>query len=140
MNRDAEHLRLLSIFYYVAAGLAAVGVCICALYFVLGIVLLAKPDVMGPVKDNPDGLEGVPLMIGSSVLGFFALVITASLIFTGRSFSRKKYYPFCLVMAGVSCVFFPLGTVLAVFSLIVLVRPSVKALFDGVVVPPVHPR
>jgi hypothetical protein len=34
-------------------------------------------------------------------------------------------------MAAVACVFFPFGTVLGVFSIIVLTRESVKRLFDG---------
>jgi len=36
---------------------------------------------------------------------------------------------FCLVMAGVECIFTPFGTVLGVLTIIVLVRPSVKELF-----------
>jgi hypothetical protein len=34
-------------------------------------------------------------------------------------------------MAGVMCIFMPFGTVLGVFTLIVLLRPSVKPLFEG---------
>ena len=32
-------------------------------------------------------------------------------------------------MAGIECIFMPVGTVLGVFTIIVLVRNSVKALF-----------
>jgi hypothetical protein len=38
---------------------------------------------------------------------------------------------FCLVMASITCMFMPFGTVLGVFTLIVLMRPSVKPLFEG---------
>jgi hypothetical protein len=38
---------------------------------------------------------------------------------------------FCLVVAGVSCLFMPFGTILGVLSLIVLNRPSVKLLFSA---------
>jgi hypothetical protein len=34
-----------------------------------------------------------------------------------------------MVIAAIQCAFTPFGTVLGVFTLIVLVRPSVKALF-----------
>ena len=30
------------------------------------------------------------------------------------------------------CAFFPFGTVLGIFSIIVLIRPSVKQMFDGI--------
>ena len=33
-------------------------------------------------------------------------------------------------MAGVECLFMPVGTVLGVFTIIVLVRDSVKAIFN----------
>jgi hypothetical protein len=42
-------------------------------------------------------------------------------------------------MAGVACLFMPFGTVLGIFTIIVLVRPQVKALFDTMA-PPVYPR
>ena len=33
-------------------------------------------------------------------------------------------------MAGIECIFMPFGTVLGVFTIIVLMRPSMKELFD----------
>jgi len=35
-------------------------------------------------------------------------------------------------MAGVECMFMPFGTVLGVFTIIVLMRPSVKEIFGRV--------
>ena len=141
MNRDEEHLRLLSIFYYFVAGLNAVVACFFGLYFILGIgVLLMSPEHSGSPHQHDNQIAGIGLM----VFGVCALLFIAALaglnIFVGRSLSQKKRYTFCLVMASVTCVFFPLGTILGVFSLVVLVRPTVKPLFDGVVIPPAFPR
>lgn len=36
---------------------------------------------------------------------------------------------YCLVMAGIECMFMPFGTVLGVFTIIVLMRESVQKLF-----------
>jgi hypothetical protein len=33
-------------------------------------------------------------------------------------------------MAAIACLFMPLGTILGVFTIIVLIRPNVKALFE----------
>jgi hypothetical protein len=38
---------------------------------------------------------------------------------------------FCLVMAGIQCIFMPFGTVLGVFTIIVLMRNSVKEAFTA---------
>jgi hypothetical protein len=37
----------------------------------------------------------------------------------------------CFVVAAIECIFMPFGTVLGVFTIIVLSRPSVKALFQS---------
>ena len=36
---------------------------------------------------------------------------------------------YCLVVAAVECIFMPFGTVLGVFTIIVLMRPGVKERF-----------
>ncbi|HTX20445.1 MAG TPA: hypothetical protein VMD27_01090 [Candidatus Aquilonibacter sp.] len=54
----------------------------------------------------------------------------AGLVFVaGRFLARRKHHTFCLVVAGVACLFMPFGTVLGVFSIIVLIREPVKQLF-----------
>jgi len=50
---------------------------------------------------------------------------------TGRFIARCKYYTFCFVMAAVESLFMPFGTVLAVFTLVVLLRESVKRMFEA---------
>jgi hypothetical protein len=47
----------------------------------------------------------------------------------GIFLGRRKHYTFCLVMGCIECVFFPFGTALGVFTILVLVRESVKQLF-----------
>jgi hypothetical protein len=47
----------------------------------------------------------------------------------GRMLQRRRGYTYCVVMAAIACAFTPIGAVLGVFTLIVLLRPSVKALF-----------
>ena len=54
----------------------------------------------------------------------------ARILLDGEGRVREDYrQTFCVVVAAISCCFTPLGTVLGVFTLIVLFRPSVKALF-----------
>ncbi|BAG00071.1 hypothetical protein MAE_02490 [Microcystis aeruginosa NIES-843] len=56
-----------------------------------------------------------------------ALAISA--IFSGRFLSRHKKYWFSFVIACILCLFTPLGTILGVFTIIVLSRQSVKELY-----------
>ena len=49
--------------------------------------------------------------------------------YAGRCISRRQKYTFCLIAAGLNCMHMPIGTILGVFTLIVLTRDSVRQLF-----------
>jgi hypothetical protein len=54
------------------------------------------------------------------------------IIAAGRKRSRRASRTFCLVGAGLECVLVPFGTVLGVFTIIMLMKESVKPLFAAV--------
>ena len=128
MNKDSEHLRLLSIGYYVCGGIMAVTSLFPIFHVVIGILMVTGSF------DNGDGVPPPPFVgILFAVVGLMAILIgmtiAISAILTGRFLARRKRYIFCLVVGGVSCLFAPIGTLLGVFTIIVLSRDSVKALF-----------
>lgn len=130
-NQDAEHLRLLSIFYYVVAGLTALFACFPIIHVVIGWSMMQDPgSFAGPGQGGPDTAwvgRLFAVMGGAFVLGGWALAVAQAL--TGRFLRKRERYTFCLVVAGISTMFVPFGTVLGVFTIIVLMRPSVQALF-----------
>lgn len=89
--------------------------------------------------------EAPPAFIGWIFLGagiFFVLLgwaLAGMILINGRMLARRRHYLFCQVAAGIECLFMPFGTVLGVFTLIVLQRPSVRALFAPPPAPPVLP-
>lgn len=50
-------------------------------------------------------------------------------ILSGVFIRRQKYRTFSLVIAGLSCLMVPFGTVLGVFTLVILSRESVRQLY-----------
>src|SRR5438128_6559299 len=54
------------------------------------------------------------------------------ILIAGRSLSRREGYSFALVIACIECLFIPFGTILGVFTIVVLSRESVKASFERV--------
>ena len=130
-NKDLEHLRLLSIFHYVVAGLLALFAMIPFVHLAVGIAIISG------VLDDVDSGSPPPAFIGwvfvavaaTLILGGWTLAIVIAV--AGRKLRRRTGHMFCLVVAGIECIFTPFGTVLGVFTIIVLMRPSVRVLFGG---------
>lgn len=128
---DTDHLRLLSIFHYVVAAIAALFSCMFLIHILVGLSFLASPATFADqAQDLPPPFFGW-LFLG---VGSFALLSGWSVAFciflAGRFIAQRKHHLFCLIIAGLSCMFFPFGTALGIFTLIVLLRPSVKAAFQ----------
>jgi hypothetical protein len=126
---DSEHLNLLSIFHYVVAGVSALFACFPVIHLVLGLFMVLAPEKMGSRNNAPPAFFGwffIAFAAGFILAGWTFSVLV---FFAGRFLARRKAYNFCFAMACVECLFMPFGTVLGVFTLLVLMRPSVKELF-----------
>jgi hypothetical protein len=130
-QEDTEHLRLLSIFHFVLAGITALFACFPVIHLVFGFLMFTGAL---PVRD-PNGAQiarivGAFFIVGA-VLVIASLLVLAALVALAGSFLRKRrHHTFCLVVAALACMFMPFGTVLGVFTILVLIRPSVKEAFD----------
>ena len=131
MNRDQEHLQLLSIFHYVVAGLAALFSFFPLLYTIVGTIFIfaARHDTAKPGEDLPPEFLGWIFAVIGSGLFLFGLAIAICILIAGRSLALRKRYSFAMGMACIECIFVPFGTILGVFTIIVLSRESVRELF-----------
>jgi hypothetical protein len=126
-RRDAQHLKLLSIFHYIAGGLIAAIACIFIFHIVLGAMMLISPRTVGAPSDPREAafLGAMMLAIGTGgVLAGWAL--GAATIYSGRCIARRRFWMFSLIIAGLMCMQFPIGTALGVFTFVTLLRASVK--------------
>ncbi len=123
MNQDEEHLKLLSIFHYVVGGIFGLVACIPLIHFTIGLAMLA-----GAIEGAPR-FAGLMLVMMSIFFIAAGWTLAICLIVSGRNLSRRTHYRFSFIIACISCAFMPFGTVLGVFTIIVLMRPAVKQLF-----------
>src|SRR5436305_12527194 len=127
MNQDKEHLQLLAIFHYVAAGLAAMLSFFPLLYSVVGGFLLyaAHHPGSGNQEPPPAVLGWVFIVLGAL---FFLAVATMAIciLIAGRSLALCERYSLALVMACIDCLLLLSGTVLGVCSIVVRSREWVQ--------------
>ena len=126
-EQDLEHLRLLSIFHYIAGGLLAVMSFIPLIHVILGFLFLHRPNLFPGAGQQqlPAELMGTLFVVIGAAVILFGWVSAGLVLLAGRFLARRG-----LIVAGVSCLSFPFGTALGVFTLVVLLRPSVKPLFS----------
>jgi len=130
---DEEHLRLLSLFHYIAAGLVALCSLFPVIHLVIGILFVTGRMEAPPSGPGfPRGMETfgwIFIAIASTVI-VLGLTMAACLFRSARCLKDRRSWTWCVVVAALSCLSVPFGTVLGVFTLIVLTRAPVKAAFD----------
>jgi hypothetical protein len=128
MTADEEHLRLLSIFHYVVAGLGALLSLIPVMHILMGVGMLTG-GFDGPATPMEGRIFGWFFIAMGSAFFLGGLTFSVCLAIAGRSLARREHYTFCLVMAAVACALFPFGTILGVFTILVLQKQPVRELF-----------
>lgn len=129
-SQDAEHLRLLSIFHTIVAVLTALFASIFIVHVAIGIAALRDPASFGGPDGPADASFGWIFVAMGSLVVLAGWALAASLFLAGRYLRQRTRYTFCMVVAGLSCMIMPFGTVLGILTLIVLLRPSVRSMFQ----------
>ena len=127
IDQDSHHVRLLAMFHYIVGGLCALFSLFPLIHVVMGIAMIMPGSCLYDTSGNPPppfvgwlfiALGGLFIILGLAM----SIAIAAS----GRCISHRKHYLYSFVVACIECTFVPFGTILGVFTIIVLSRPSVK--------------
>ena len=130
-DADSDHLRLIAIFHFVLGPIQLLFALFPLVYVAIGILFVSGVIPSDPHQSN----GGDPEVIGWVFIAFgTAFTVIAGLfgaltLYSGFQIRARRRRMFSLVAAGINCVHFPFGTALGVFTLIVLLRRSVEALY-----------
>ena len=144
---DTEHLSALSIGHFILAGVALLGGIPTLVLGVSGSKLLdefgsdlsmAMGDVPGQPGTDPFGtspeamLQDINTLILTVIVSGLVLAVVSAmhLSVVGLKIRQRRWWTFCYLTGWGECLMFPFGTVLGIFTIIVLARPSVKRLFS----------
>ena len=122
---------MLSLFHYIVGAMTAMFACFPIIHLVVGLGIVSGR--FGEPKQSegfPDQLFGWAFVLAAGAAILIGWTLAACTVIAGRSIAQRRRYLFCLVVAGVmAAMCMPFGTVLGVFTIIVLMRPSVKREF-----------
>lgn len=130
-NIDIDHLNLLSIFHFIGAGLGAVGALVMMGEYGLMHFIFTNPAIWQNQRQPPPPEFILPMM--KVIYGGIALWCVVSLILnllSGLFLRERRHRTFSFVVAALNCLHIPFGTVLGVFTIIVLVKDSVRELYE----------
>jgi hypothetical protein len=131
-NDDAKNLNLLSLFHYIVGGITALFSCFPFIHVFIGVgVVTGKFMKSNNVSSPPEAMFGWIFIIAGTIFILLGWSLAVCMIIAGKKLKSRTSRTFCMVIAGIECMFMPFGTVLGIFTLITLNKESVKALFDG---------
>ncbi len=122
LKRESKQLHLLSILYY-AGGFTA------CIYFFAAPTWVSDwmAQDLGDLRQIAEKMYIFYIIFSI----FFVWLLFINMFIVGILLTRRKNRLFCLFLAGVLILFFPVGTILGMITIRVLKRPSVIALFNG---------
>lgn len=123
-EQKRNYLDILAVFHYVNGGLALV--CTLAVLAFMGIGLGAATN-WGDNWEMEAGCSILAVMVFVFILvgGYAVLNLLA-----GRSLQTRSNYVLVLATSAVNCINVPLGTLLGIFTLVLLSDPGVRSAFD----------
>lgn len=126
--QDNEHMRLLSLACTIAGIVLALLYSFPLIHVALGLMMVTgaiPADKNGP----PPALFGWFFVIFGLLFVLAGWLVGGLTVYAGRCLARREKKTFIQVMAAILCLFMPIGTILGVFILVVMSRPSVAAQF-----------
>jgi hypothetical protein len=131
-NIDEDNLNLLSVFHFVGAVFALLGILFLFVHYALMHFMFTNPALWENQKGGPPPAAVFGIFLIFYVIAGAWLVISGILnVMSGLFLRERKNWTFSFVVACVNCIHVPLGTVLGVFTIVVLSRESVKRLYGG---------
>jgi len=129
-EQDKSYLNIISIFYIVLGCLMLPLSLLPLVHIAVGAMVVVAPHTGHGNEAMPILFGGIFIVFGLIIMLTF-LAIAICMIYTGVCIKRRTKYIFCMVISAIACTFAPLGTILGVFSIILLCKPEIKADFEA---------
>jgi hypothetical protein len=129
---DADTLRILSICHFVVGGLGIVGLLFLGLHYMIMHAVMSDPKVFAQAKGTgPDPVAMFQVFRWVYlVMGVLCVVGGICNVLSGLFIRVRKHRVFSLIVAGLNAIHVPIGTALAVFTFVMLLKDSVRDSYE----------
>lgn len=138
----SHDLRLLSIGYYIQAGIAAFYTLMLLGYSAFATAIfanIARISAESNQQQIPAGILTIISILLAIVIGL-TCAYTICMFLAGYWLRRYRNKLFIQIVGALTCLAIPYGTVLGIFTFMVLQRPSARQFFvEGIAIPPPLP-
>ena len=142
-----ERLGILAIAHYVYGGFGLLSLCLMATWFLFifgmlasipqsewnknsasassapSISLSSSPTPTPPPKTEDGPPPKIVFLLFGGIFGIILIgtgLVSALTVYAGRCLQKRKHRIFVYVVSGINCMFIPYGTLLGVFTIIVM--------------------
>jgi hypothetical protein len=126
----ADQLRLLVIFHYIFAGLSLLGMGFLAAHYWFMSSMMDPTQWAGHSNPPPEGFLDMFVWFYAFMGALMALGLVLNLL-VAASLRQRRRWTLCAVVSGLNCLQMPLGTILGVFTLVLINRSDVRASFSS---------
>lgn len=125
-----EHLKLLSIFHYISGGITLAFALFMGAYFFLIFYIFSFANLQKDI--SPEFNNNMPEAFFSIMLTIFMIIFILGLLFgigqiiSGRLIKLRQLRWLSFMVGIINLLNFPYGTILGIFTIMVLERDSVK--------------
>ena len=127
---DSDQLTLLAIFHYVGAALGLVGIAFLLFHYSIMKTVFTNPEMWKAQQTGPPPAEMFAMLKWFYLAGGVVFLAYGVLnVISALSIQARKRRIFSMVVAGLNCIHVPIGTLLGVFTFVVLTRYSVRQLY-----------
>lgn len=129
---DDGHLRTLKICHYVMAGLSVLGIGFIGMHYAFMNMIFSNPEIMENARDAAFAENFFAVFKWFYLLGIvYAVALGIGNLFSAIFIKTRRNRVFSFIVSGLNCLNMPLGTLLGVFTIIVLSRPSVQDAYNA---------
>jgi hypothetical protein len=132
MNDDIRYLNMIATLHVLVGLVAGLFSCLPLINLSMGVSMLSDIPkmIVQDITFSPFALLPIIFTLLPILIVIVGWMLAIAISLNGYYIKNRQWHTYCLVIGGIETIFMPFGTVLGVFTIILLTKPDIKKLFD----------